>query len=853
MKWFHQLQRSVTSFFRRERLEGELEEEMSFHLEMQAEEDQERGIPPDEASYRARRQFGNATLLRQDSREVWGWAPVERLWSDLRYAVRTLRKSGGFAAVAVLTLALGIGANTAVFSVVNAVVFRPLPFQDPGRLAMLWERREKKGEDRVVVSPYNFYGWKDRSQSFGHMAAIAGGSSTISLGGEPTTIPGNRVTSDFFDTLGVQPLLGRLFLAEEQLHSGKVAILGYRLWQQLGGSRDLVGKTAQLNREAYLIVGIMPPSFTFPNDSQVWYPLPESAVRAREDHELRVIGKLKPGAELQQARSELDTIAAGLRQAQPQFNPVTGVTIVSLQEQIVGDSRQALVVLLGAVGCVLLIACANVANLLLTRASGRKREIALRLALGASRWRVVRSLLVESVLLAMAGGLLGVAWAQWGVHLFVAVDPLKLPRIHEIAVDSGMLLFTLVVAVSTGVLFGLAPALRVSRPDLNETLKDGSERQVSGGGVGQNRLRSVLAVAQIALAIVLLTGAGLLLRSFIRRISVPLGFRPEGVLSVELPWSARKQIDPVLERIRALPGVRSAGAATALPNQPPETNGGFNIQGAPREGEELIAGKMLATPNYFRTAGMTLQRGRLTAEGDGPDAPKVAVVNETLVRKYFHGENPIGRNVQSTDGKLWRTVVGVVSDVKGFGVDGDPIPTVYLPYRQEDWNNGVHVIVRTVVPPAALASAIRKEIRAIGKGWIVEIDTIEGLLAESVAVPRFYLVLVGALAALAMVLAAIGIYGVIGYAVAQRTHEIGVRMALGADRGDVLFMVIREGLAIVLAGVAVGLAGAWMSTRALENLLFQVHAGDAGSFAGACLLLVAAALLACYLPARSAT
>ncbi|MBZ5727121.1 MAG: ABC transporter permease [Acidobacteriia bacterium] len=786
------------------------------------------------------------------SRGLAGWERLERLRFDLKYALGSLRKGREFAALAVLTLALGIGANTAVFSVVNAVVFRPLPYRDAGRLTVLWENWGRKGKDRVGVSPDNYLEWKRQSQSYERMAAVWGSGSVVALGEEPAEVRSAGVGGGFFETLGVKPLLGRAFLAEEHLHADRVAVVSYRLWQRLGGRPETIGSTVQIDRKGTLVVGIMPPAFAFPPGCQVWTPLAESELPDRSFHYLMVAGKLKPGLDLARARAELDTIALRLRAAQPAHNPVIGVTMVPLREQIVGDSRQALVVLLGAVGCVLLIACANVANLLLTRASRRKREIALRLALGAARWRIVRMLLLESVILALAGGVLGVAWAYWSVRLFVAWDPLHLPRLAEIAVDRGMLLFTFGLAVSTGVIFGLAPALRVSRPDLNECLKEGAERQAPGGPV-HARGRNLLAISQIALAIVLLVGGGLLLRSFVRRVGVPLGFRPNGLLAVELPNVANRQIDRVLERIRALPGVRSAGAATAFPQAPPGYSGSFAVGDGENAGRQLEAGIILVTPDYFRTAGMALREGRFTGDADTADAPKVAVVNEALVRRYFRGQSLLGHNVQSTDKKWWRTVVGVVADAKSFGVDGDPMPTVYVPYRQNSWNNATYLIVQTAVPPAALASAVRKEIRAVSTRWVLKIDTIEALLAESVAVPRFYLVLVGALAGLALVLAAIGIYGVVGYSVAQRKHEFGVRMALGAARRDVLFMVLRESSAVILVGVALGLMGAWASTRALESLLFQVHARDAVSFAMASVLLAAVALAACFIPARHAT
>ncbi len=855
MTWVGELRRRLQYLFHREQFDRELEEEMQYHLELQAEEARTNGVPDDVAHFAARRRFGSVALLKEDSREAWGWGPFERVGGDLRYAHRMLRKNPGFTAVAVLTLALGIGANTAVFSVVHAVVFRPLPFKEPDRLVMLWEKWAKRGEERVRVSSYNFFGWRDRSRSFEATAAIQGGGpgslARVTLGDEPTGIPATSVSSDFFRVLGVTPVLGRTFLAEEHRRDSRVAVIGHGFWKRLGGSRELVGRTLRINGQPHVVVGVMPAAFGFPDERQLWLPMAEDVEPDHNNHSLRVIARLRAGVDLAQAQSQLAGITAALRQALPEDDPVTGVAVVPLQEQIVGDSRRALLVLFGAVGCVLLIACANVASLLLGRTLVRRREIALRLALGASRWRVVRILLVEGVLLSLLGGAVGVAWAHWSVSLFVSLDPLELPRIQEIAVDRSMLLFSLGLAAATGVLFSLVPALRGSRPDLQQTLKEGSETRILGG---RGHLRGALAVAQIALAVVLLINAGLLLKSFVRRITVPLGFRPEGVLAVELPWAAHRQLDQVLERIRALPGIQSAGSGSCFPHEAAGTSGGFTVEGdASEAGAERTAGRILVTPDYFRAAGMTLLKGRLLTEADGADSPKVVVVNESLVHRYFGGLGPIGLNVQATDGQSWRTVVGVVTDVKGFGVEGAPMPAVYIPYRQSSWDNSVSLVIRTTVPPLAAVPAVRKEVRAIGKHWLVKIDTVESLLADSVAVPRFYLVLLASFASLAVILAVVGIYGVVNHSVAQRTHEIGLRMALGAAREDVLAMILRQGVALILAGVALGLAFAWASTRVLEGLLFDVRSKDAASFAAGCVLLVAAGLLACYLPARRAT
>src|ERR1035441_4483446 len=597
----------------------------------------------------------------------------------------------------------------------------------------------------------------------------------------------------------------------------------------------------------------MPKGFGFPAETELWFPLPDSQTDDN-GHHLRVIGRLKAGVGVSQAHSEMQTIAARLRQANPEANSGIGANVVPLMEQIVGEARRALLVLMGAVACLLLIACANVANLLLVRATGRRREIALRLALGASRWRIVRCLLTESALLSLGGGLLGVAAAHGLVRGFVAVDPIHLPRIHEVAVDGPVLLFALAAALATGIVFGLAPALRVSRPDVGRGLKEGPDA-AGMGGLGKNRWRSTLAVAQISLAVMLLVSAGLLLRSFVMRVSVPLGFRPEGVLAAELPWWVHSNVDELLERLRSVPGVLAVGAATAFPQDSAGSScsGCLEIEGQPkRVGKQYETGLMVATPEFLRAAGMTVRQGRFFTQADGAEAPKVAVINEALARRDFLHQDPIGRKVRWGD--AWSTIVGVAGNAKGFGVAGDPMAAVYFPHRQASWGNGVQVLIRTGVPPLSLAPTRRAQMRSWNRRMIIEkFDSLDNLLASTVAVPRFYLMLIVGFAVLALAVSAVGVYGTVNYSVAMRTHEIGIRMALGAERGDVLAMILGQGLALTAAGVAIGLAGAWAATRALETLLFGVRPGDGLAFACGSGVLVLAVLLASLIPARRAT
>jgi putative ABC transport system permease protein len=834
------------------RMDRELQQEMQFHLEMKERENRDAGMAAQNASYAARRQFGNVAALSERSREAWGWPALESAVGDVKLAFRALRRNPGFSALAVLTLALGIGANTAVYSVVQAVLLRPLPFPDPERLVMVWDHRPMFGDDRVYhASSPQFFAWQTQTRSLESIAAMTGGYGIVNIADEPTEISGVSVSADFFRTLGVQPTEGRAFSDQElQAADPRVVILSHRMAQRLGA--NMVGKTIRGGRVSYLVVGVMPRGFTFPNECEIWYPLTAAqfATSGSGNYNYGIVARLKRGNGITQAQSELRTIRWP-GQSDRLVEAVKSVSLVSVRQQIVGRSEKALGALLGVVACLLIIACVNVANLTLSRAAGRQREIALRLSLGASRARVVRYLLAESTVLAFAGGALGLAAAYWGVHAFAAWNPVRLPRVGEIAVDMGTLVFTLVAAFSTALLVSLAPALRVARMEVGAALKQSGPNVA--GDARSNRIRSSLAVAQVALAVVMLASSGLLLRSFVERIRVPLGFRPAGVIGCELPWSVNRRIDELLERLRAIPGVQTAGAATSFPQEEAATRGGFELENHPyAEQEAPVAGQMVVTPDYFRAAGLTLRRGRFTAWNDGPDGPKVAVINETLARQYLPSEDPIGKRIRRGEG--WMTIVGVVGDVKGFSVDGAPLPAVYIPHRQVSWGNGVILLVRTAVPPASLLGTVRRELRAWNKTMLISrLAPVEELMAESVAGPRFYMLLVGAFAAIAMLIAAVGVYGTLNYMVTQRTHEIGVRMALGAAHRELLRMIVAQGFAVVLAGLVLGLAGAWGFTRVLQTLLFRVKPSDAITLVASSVLLSCVGLIACYVPAHRAT
>lgn len=844
MQWLRELWRRLLFPFRRQQFDRDLDEEMRFHLEMKARAS---------GAAAAKRAFGNTALLQEDSRAAWGWSGAEACVADFKYALRALRKDRGFTTVAIMTIALGIGATTAIFSVVNSVVLRPLPFRHPDRIAMLWHTDERNREHRGVVSYEVFREWKQQSRSFEQVSAYDGESAQMIVGGEPVELHGAAVSSGFFEALGIAPLFGRDFLPEEHRQSASaVAILSYDLWKRLGGDRGIAGKTVQFDRKPFLIAGVMPAGFAYPmGASELWFPWSTDDPRNRGARYLKVIARLKPGIPVSRAQSDLQTITARLDAGKYGL----GAEVVPLDEQILGETRRVLLILMGAVGCVFLIACMNVANLLLVRATARRRDLALRLALGAGRWRVLRTVLAESLLLALGGGILGVLAAYWLVRLFVAIDPIHMPRIAEVAVDGTVLQYAAAAIVATGIAFGLLPAFRGSSLGLAAWLKEGPGAP-GAGEFGKSRTRGILAAAQIALAVMLLIGAGLLMRSFVARVNVRLGFRPEGSLGVELPWSANRRIDELVARLRALPSVTAAGASTAFPQNAPflSCGGCVDLQGQTRRaGTPDETGLVVATPGYFEAAGMRLLRGRFFTPSDGAESPKVAILNQAMAMRDFGNDDAVGRHVR-WESDQWATVVGIVANVKGFGGAGSPGAAIYFPNRQVGWYNPVQVLVRTSAPPAGLSGAVRHEIRAWNPRLVIrKIDTVEGMLSSTVAAPRFYLLLMAGFAMVALAVAAVGIYGTISYSVARRTHEIGIRIALGAGRADVLWMVLRQGFAMTTGGLALGLAGAWTTVRLIESLLFGIRPTDAAAFAAGSGVLLLVALLASVLPARRAT
>ena len=793
---------------------------------------------------------------------------METLLKDLRYAIRMLVRKPGFTAVAVLTLALGIGANTAIFSVVNGVLLRPLPFQDPDRIATFWQRNTLGGVQREDVSPANFLDWRDQSKSCTEMAAAMPTGFSFTGGEEPEAFRAWQVTTGFFEILGVNALHGRTFLRDEyQAGNDAVIVIGHGLWQRrFGADPNLVGQKLLLNGRPHTVVGVMPPGFEFGSEREMWSPWVEVAQdkQIRGSAYIKVIGRLKPGVTTEQAQAEMNGIAARLAQAYPQTNSEVGVAVVPLPEQLVGHVRPALLMLLCAVGLMLLIACANVANLLLARASTRRREFAIRAALGAARSRLIVQLLTESLLLATLGGIGGVLLASWGVDAVIALSPHNLPRLDQVRIDAHVLIFALGVSLVTALIFGLAPALQFSRTNLQEFLKEGG--RTGSTGFARNRLRNLLVVSEVALALMLLVGAGLLVRSFVRLLQVDSGFTVDKALALEVhvwgrartPEQRAAFFEQSLDRIAALPGVEAAGAVSALPfhTNPIEIKSELVIEGRPipAPGQEPIAYATVATYDYFRTMGIPLRRGRLFTRFDNKDAAPVALIGETMSKRFWPDEDPVGKKitVRFLGQQVTREIVGVIGDVRHTGLDSDPRPELFLPHLQEPYGSMTY-IVRTSVDPQTLLPAVKREVWSVSKTQpFSSIATMEQLISRSLGERRFSLLFLTTFAAIALALAGVGIYGLINFNTSQRTHEIGVRMALGAGRRDIFKLVVGQGLALTLIGVALGLAAAFALTRYLSSLLFNVSAADPITFVAVSLLLVGVALLACYIPARRA-
>jgi putative ABC transport system permease protein len=789
---------------------------------------------------------------------------------DIRYGARMLLKNRGFTAVALVALALGIGANTAIFSVVNAVLLRPLAYSESERLVILWEKSPKM--DLSVAYP-NFQDFRDQNQTVEGLAAFRRESFNLTGTGDPERLSGRMVSHTFFPVLGAEALAGRTFTAEDdRTGASRAVVLQHGFWQRrFGGDPALVGKQITLSGESYTVVGITRPDFNFGSETDVYVPIGlfEERYKARGAHPgIYVVGRLRSGVALEQARADLNGIAARLSEQYPDSNKDNSVHIESLYENTVQDVRTSLYVLLGAVGFVLLIACANVANLLLARSATRQKEIAIRTALGAGRWRIVRQFLTESVLLSLVGGALGLLVAVWGTDLLVAAVPDDIPRLADAGVNARVLLFTLGVSVLTGLVFGLVPALQSSRPDLNESLKEG-ERGSTGG---RHRVRNALVVVEVAVALVLLVGAGLMVRSFWRLQQVETGFDARNVLTMQLSVAAKEGeaqkvvnfFDDVTARVRELPGVEEAAFTSGAPFIG-ATETSVRVEGRADDDESarLMTVQYVAAPEYFKAMGISLKRGRFYTAQDRRDTPAVVVVDEAFAERAFPGEDPVGRRVSFNDpGAPQMEIVGVVEHVKHYGLAGE-IPVnqqLYFPLAQVPEQlmpfvaRRMTLAVRTKGAPLDLAGAVRQKILSADPNQpAFNVNTMEHVVAESIGQRRFAMMLLAIFAALALLLAVVGIYGVMSYTVTQRTHEIGIRMALGARAGDIVRMVVRQGMALTLAGVVFGVVAALLLTRVISSMLFGVTATDPATFATIPVLLGAVALLACFIPARRAT
>jgi putative ABC transport system permease protein len=846
-------------------MERELDEELRHHIEQQTEQNIRLGMNPAEARDAAHKSFGGVEQAKEWSRDARGVRWLENFWQDIRFGARMLLNKPGFTLIAVITLALGIGANNVIFSFFNGILLRPLPFQEPERLVLLDEIATNRGGASLGVSWPNYLDWRAQNQVFSDLGCYQDITFTLTGVGDAEELSGAFISDRLFEALGVAPQLGRAFTPEEnQPGRNRVAILSYGLWRRrFGGDQKILGKTITLVNRAWVVVGVMPPGFKFPGAADFWIPLAHGQGWPRSMHGMGAIARLKPGVTREHAQSEMSLIARRLAEQYAASNEGLDVSVTVLRDHLVKDYRRGLWILLGAVGSLLLIACANVANLLLVRATARQREMAVRAALGAGRFRIVRQMLCESLLLGALGGVAGMSLAWMGLDLLLTALPVELPFWMKFNVDGRVLSFTLAISLLTSLIFGAAPAWQAARIDLIEALKEGG-RSVAGGS--RNRLRRLLVVAQVALALILLAGAGLMMRSFLRLQQVRLGFNPDNVLTLRVNTPGtdyRGGVSPfyqqLVERVNALPGVEVAGAIIPLPLSGVDESWDNRLtvegQSALPFGQAPRINLGIITPQYFHTMEIPLLAGRAFNDADTRDTPRVAIIDERLAREYWSNESPLGKRIRiGPPGKDndWRSIVGLVGTVQHERLDAATRKMVYVPSLQKPTGFQT-LVVRSLAPREALIAAVRSVVKEMDpKLPITHVAMMREVIAESVWQPRLYASLFAVFAVVAATLAAVGIYGVMSYTVAARTHEIGIRMALGAERRHTLKLVVGQGMVLALGGVGIGVAGALLLTRLMRTLLFGVSATDPLTFAGVSLLLLGVALLACYLPARKA-
>ena len=853
--------------------EQDLERELHADLEQEAEEQQKRGLSPEEARYAAQRALGNTTYLAEETREMWGWGSVERFAQDVRLSLRALRRNPGFVLFAVLALALGLGANAAIFSVIDAVMLRPLPFRQADRLVEVWEDASHMGFPKATAAPANFVDWQRRNHVFAEMAALRGDLRILTGAGTPEQLEASDVTANLFPLLGVSPTLGRNFTNEEDRPGGpRVVMISYGLWQRhFAGDPAIVGREIWLNDQKYTVLGVMPRGMTFPQKSELWLPL-ALAPREWADrgwHLLRIFARLRPGVTLAQSNREMKSIAAQLAAEYPETNTNLGVYVLDLRDQLVGDLKPALWAVAAGVACVLLIACANLAGLLLTRASGREREFAVRVALGAGRVRLIRQALIESLVLGVLGGGAGIVIALLALPFLRHLVPITLTAWSEPRIDLTSLVFVALLSVLVALLFGTLPALVLSRPELATALRQGGRVAARGS----TRPRKLLIVSEVAIAVVLVVGTGLLTRTLWALGHVPLGFHPEGLMTMRttLPISAsspynrflaRSQFyQRVLDRVTSIPGVVSAGYTTFLPLTNPEGTSPFIVEDAPPPppGQSPDANHRTISANYFQTMGVRLVSGRFFRESDGPDALPVTIINQAMARKYWPGQNPLGHRFRLSRGveDVWFTIVGVVEDLRQMHLDVNGRAEMYFACTQPGGTVGYttprDLAVRVKGDPKAYTQAIEAAVWSIDRDQpIADVMPMEELIADKLLSRDVAVKLIGAFAGLALLLAALGLYGLLAYTVSQRRREIGVRMAVGARPGQVSTAVLGEGLRLVAFGLGLGMAGSWAVMRALKSLLYGVTATDGWVMAGSVLVLLVVGIIASYLPAHRA-